>query len=656
MAVPYEKIVAEDLNLGSGSVSVSMPAGGSATGTRIGIHTLLPQVYNPLDYGCVGDGHVDDTLAFQALITACPTGSTILLPAIGTFKCGNLVVNNKTHFAIESLGASIQWTGTGVGGAYIGIQLTGTLTDCRFDNLVLNGDGVLANAHAGIWNSSGPTLTNIKIRGCRITNVIFGAGLGADGSGSIDGLEMSGNYVDNVVGTSGGSGYGLYHASSSSTPANVRIVNNEVSRAQRHSIYQGKGVGVVIANNTIRLHRTGQSVPGSPLCAIVVARTTDFVVSGNLVDTAQDGGISVEAGEGIASGRGAVVGNTIANGLGVAGGIVIGTSNPSVDGVVDGVDVVGNTIFTTGILSPQVFLFSGLRINIVGNHFTMLAVPGTSAGIYIPGSQETAGTSTYTDYLQVIGNIFYGTNNGGSYRPIEFGTAAAASGIRADFFDNRVIAPGNAFAFDATQTNPNLRVFNMPSSGMDTTLLGALDISPLITKSGAVGAAHDFLSANAGNHNYRVGVDITGGNTYEIIPSTVVGGRVFSHASFGLNQININVGPYTDMSIAGTLAVCDKTPSTGVTRFVVQAGAGQPGAPLLFIRDSAGNELASISEKGIIAQTPIAYASLPGTPSIGMLMSISDSTTAVWGAVVAGGGANGVLARYNGVNWTVVGK
>lgn len=41
MAVKYEKVVAEDLNLGRGTVSVSMPAGGTATGTRIGLRTFV---------------------------------------------------------------------------------------------------------------------------------------------------------------------------------------------------------------------------------------------------------------------------------------------------------------------------------------------------------------------------------------------------------------------------------------------------------------------------------------------------------------------------------------------------------------------------------------------------------------------------------------
>lgn len=45
MAVPYEKIVAEDLNLGVSTVSVTMPAGGSAVGNQIGQHTFLAQAF-----------------------------------------------------------------------------------------------------------------------------------------------------------------------------------------------------------------------------------------------------------------------------------------------------------------------------------------------------------------------------------------------------------------------------------------------------------------------------------------------------------------------------------------------------------------------------------------------------------------------------------
>jgi len=52
----------------------------------------------------------------------------------------------------------------------------------------------------------------------------------------------------------------------------------------------------------------------------------------------------------------------------------------------------------------------------------------------------------------------------------------------------------------------------------------------------------------------------------------------------------------------------------------------------------------------------VQFASLPGSPTVGQLANVSDSNTNVWGATIAGTGGNHVLARWNGSNWTVVGK
>jgi hypothetical protein len=50
----------------------------------------------------------------------------------------------------------------------------------------------------------------------------------------------------------------------------------------------------------------------------------------------------------------------------------------------------------------------------------------------------------------------------------------------------------------------------------------------------------------------------------------------------------------------------------------------------------------------------VTYANRP-TAAAGAVAYITDSNTATWGATVAGGGANAVLAWYNGANWTVMG-
>jgi len=49
------------------------------------------------------------------------------------------------------------------------------------------------------------------------------------------------------------------------------------------------------------------------------------------------------------------------------------------------------------------------------------------------------------------------------------------------------------------------------------------------------------------------------------------------------------------------------------------------------------------------------YAQLPPAAE-GLTVNLSNSNTATWGANITGTGANHVMARWNGTNWTVVGK
>lgn len=83
MAIPYERIVAEDLDRGYGSVTVTMPAGGSATGQQVGLHTWT-DVFNVKDFGAAGDGVMDDTAAIQAAITAAKTIGVAVRDSGGT--------------------------------------------------------------------------------------------------------------------------------------------------------------------------------------------------------------------------------------------------------------------------------------------------------------------------------------------------------------------------------------------------------------------------------------------------------------------------------------------------------------------------------------------------------------------------------------------
>lgn len=52
----------------------------------------------------------------------------------------------------------------------------------------------------------------------------------------------------------------------------------------------------------------------------------------------------------------------------------------------------------------------------------------------------------------------------------------------------------------------------------------------------------------------------------------------------------------------------------------------------------------------------VTFANLPAAPVEGMVAWVTDSTVNTWGTVIAGGGANHVLACFNGTAWTVAGK
>lgn len=54
--------------------------------------------------------------------------------------------------------------------------------------------------------------------------------------------------------------------------------------------------------------------------------------------------------------------------------------------------------------------------------------------------------------------------------------------------------------------------------------------------------------------------------------------------------------------------------------------------------------------------TAVVFGALPASPVTGAYAAVTDSNTVVWGATIAGGGSNHVLAFYNGTNWTVAGK
>jgi len=130
-------------------------------------------------------------------------------------------------------------------------------------------------------------------------------------------------------------------------------------------------------------------------------------------------------------------------------------------------------------------------------------------------------------------------------------------------------------------------------------------------------------------------------------------------ADASLTALNITASGVADANTASWGTVSAKGYLSYDTGKVL-IGASSASTDVVFIRNSNA-EIARITSLGAfsagsIRGTAVAFASVPATPVEGMLVAVTDSSTATWGATITGGGANHVLAFFNGTNWTVAGK
>ncbi len=198
MAIPYEKLVAEDLQRGYGTVPVTMPAGGSMPGTMVGLHTFFDTVHIK-DFGGVPDGVTDTTPAFNAALAVVATkagqGTAIrFAPGVYTFKSppnvipgGIALQGNASEASTPGYGtwlecaynmtagqAFLTWNGSlsfSAGGGLrdlcvnhsggnlapvttggIGVLLTGASDSNKADITFISNVGIGNNGSCGQWN------------------------------------------------------------------------------------------------------------------------------------------------------------------------------------------------------------------------------------------------------------------------------------------------------------------------------------------------------------------------------------------------------------------------------------------------------------------------------------------------------------------------
>lgn len=166
MAIPYEPIVLEDLNLGTGQVTVTMPNGGTMTGTQINLGKIPKGDFilnlgfasvTDEAYGAKGDGTTDDTAAIQA---ALDSGAGWIVFPKGTYVVSStLTVPGNTRVIFSSPGvlgseggsggAVLKYTGSGPCLLYV--ECKHVVMDCPTIDLSGAQTGAVGIQWDGVW-------------------------------------------------------------------------------------------------------------------------------------------------------------------------------------------------------------------------------------------------------------------------------------------------------------------------------------------------------------------------------------------------------------------------------------------------------------------------------------------------------------------------
>ncbi len=223
---------------------------------------------------------------------------------------------------------------------------------------------------------------------------------------------------------------------------------------------------------------------------------------------------------------------------------------------------------------------------------------------------------------------------------------------------------GIVHAFSSTYADPGDATKIKPSNwNADHTITGDVDFSSYkitwasgATLAGAVGTFDGFFPIGA---NVQLGSGDYTVFKFESTAATAGGPFFVSYHNSASPAANDEIGGWTAYGndSAGnptqygvfSFSIDDPTNGSEDSRLDLKIFAGGSYFTALTLDGSA----ATIAKP--VLHTGVAFASLP-TGVAGMVAYVTDSNTNTWGATIAGGGANKVLAFYNGTNWTVAGK
>jgi hypothetical protein len=452
------------------------------------------------DYGTLGTA--DDSATINAALAAA-NGRRLVFPPNATLTVGESTATNLSNAVIDGNGCTLQLNATGA--RIAALRVSGTCENLEIRNLRVKGNGLVVDAHAGIF-SSGATLRDIRVVDCHIRDVTLGISFAADGAGSLVGLLYQNNHVENVVGTTSGYGYGLHWSISDTVnPSGVRCVGNTIISAQRHSIYCAKTQGATILGNHLLNHRDANK-DSTILPALMVLRSANVSIVGNVVQRPAGGGIYLGGpAPSTIAGPYEVIGNTFSDPQDAATLAYIGQQAPATEGIPQHVDFAFNTLTSPAAPKSLMVVWNGKHLRVANNRFQMAAGGGFTA-LTLQGLGVTG--NDYLDHLDVAHNRFdIDTSSAIRLSP---GADALTSIMR--FRGNRRTDANPLFIVSAAVTNPNIDVQDQPRTGLTlssgVSTARAFTFGPAQTTAPAAGTAGALPSAPAG----YLGVSVNGTN------------------------------------------------------------------------------------------------------------------------------------------------